>query len=97
MGKYYLTDGMYLLGYGECQDGLEMLHERDGLKVVIGSPPEILKPPPMPDDSYDKKRAMAYPPIADFVDAWVKGDDEALDAYRAACLAVKQRFPKPSN
>lgn len=43
---------------------------------------------------YTRKRALKYPPTADFLDAWVKGDDKALEAYRAACLAVKKEFPK---
>lgn len=97
MGKYYLTDGKYLLGYGECQNGHEHLYDGEGWKVELGEPPDNLRPPPLPDDAYDKQRAMAYPPLADFVDAWVKGDDAAMERYRAACVAVKQRFPKPSN
>lgn len=97
MGKYYITDGKYLLGYGECQNGHEHLHGGNGLTVIIGQHPDNLRPPPMQDDAYDKKRASAYPPIADFVDAWVKSDDAALERYRVACLDVKARFPKPSN
>lgn len=41
-----------------------------------------------------RQRAAAYPPIGDLGDAIVKGG-EALEAYKAACLAVKARFPKP--
>lgn len=43
---------------------------------------------------YAVKRAAAYPPQTDFLDAWVKQDEKALDAYRAACFAVKDKFPK---
>jgi hypothetical protein len=39
-------------------------------------------------------RAKAYPPKEDYLDAVVKGDQPAIDAYRAACLAVKLRYPK---
>ena len=39
-------------------------------------------------------RANDYPPIADFADAWVKQDEAALEAYRQACLAVKDKYPK---
>lgn len=41
------------------------------------------------------QRAAAYPPLADFADAWVKNDSVALEAYRAACQAVKAKYPKP--
>ena len=39
-------------------------------------------------------RAKAYPPAADYLDAVVKGDSVAIDAYKAACLAVKAKYPK---
>jgi len=43
---------------------------------------------------YDELRRLEYPPIADFVDAYVKGDQTAIDEYVAACLAVKEKYPK---
>lgn len=45
--------------------------------------------------NYAQKRALEYPPIADYIDGVVKGDQAQIDAYIAACLAVKERFPKP--
>lgn len=42
-----------------------------------------------------ENRKREYPPIADFADAWVKQDDEALEEYRQKCLAVKAKYPKP--
>lgn len=39
-------------------------------------------------------RAKAYPPKEDYLDAIVKGDQEALGAYVAACHEVKARYPK---
>ena len=44
---------------------------------------------------YVRQRIMAYPEISEFVDAWVKGDEEALEEYRQQCLAVKAKYPKP--
>lgn len=44
--------------------------------------------------SYQRKRAPEYPPIADFLDAWVKQDEQALEAYRQQCLSVKNKYPK---
>lgn len=39
-------------------------------------------------------RAEAYPPMADYLDAKVKGDTAQEQAYIDACLAVKQKYPK---
>jgi hypothetical protein len=44
--------------------------------------------------AYIAKRASEYPPITDYIDGVVKGDQAQIDKYIADCLAVKQRFPK---
>lgn len=44
--------------------------------------------------AYKKLRAAEYPPIEDYLDAVVKGDQEQLQAYINACLAVKEKYPK---
>jgi hypothetical protein len=46
-------------------------------------------------NDYYRKRLYSYPELGEFVDAWVKGDDSALEEYRQKCLAVKAQFPKP--
>lgn len=38
-------------------------------------------------------RAEAYPPMADYLDAKVKGDAAQEAAYVAACLNVKEKYP----
>ncbi len=51
-------------------------------------------------DDYAKRRAREYPPLTDLADALVhqaNGDDTKLEAYLAACRAVKERYPKPSE
>ena len=45
--------------------------------------------------AYIAKRAAEYPPITDYLDGIVKGDQEQIDAYIAACQAVKNKYPKP--
>jgi hypothetical protein len=47
------------------------------------------------DTLYQKLRAREYPPLTDYVDAVVKNDQEQIDAYIAACQAVKNKYPKP--
>jgi len=43
---------------------------------------------------YDVKRQAEYPPMTDYLDAVVKGDEVAKQAYIDACLAVKAKYPK---
>ena len=39
-------------------------------------------------------RKNAYPPMANYLDAIVKNDNEALKTYLDACLAVKEKYTK---
>jgi hypothetical protein len=54
-----------------------------------------LEPTPQPKQSYADLRRAEYPPIADMIDGLVKNDQEQIEAYRAACLAIKAKYPKP--
>ena len=54
---------------------------------------DALRPKP-PEPTYAQKRAAEYPPITDYLDGVVKGDQAQIDAYIAACLAVKAKYPK---
>ena len=44
--------------------------------------------------AYIAKRATEFPPITDYIDGVVKGDQAQIDKYIADCLAVKARHPK---
>lgn len=44
--------------------------------------------------AYIAKRAAEYPPITDYLDGIVKGDQAQIDKYIADCLAVKAKYPK---
>lgn len=46
---------------------------------------------------YQRDRANEYPSINDYIDGVVKNDQAQVQAYIAACLAVKLRFPKPTT
>ena len=46
-------------------------------------------------NAYKAKRQQEYPPITDYIDGVVKGDQAQIDAYIAACQAVKDKYPKP--
>lgn len=43
---------------------------------------------------YQRLRAAEYPPITDYIDGVVKGDQAQIDKYIADCLAVKAKYPK---
>lgn len=44
---------------------------------------------------YQRLRKPEYPPIEDYVDGIVKGDEAQVQAYIDACIAVKAKYPKP--
>lgn len=43
---------------------------------------------------YQKLRQQEYPPIEDYIDGVVKGDQAQIDEYIVKCLAVKSKYPK---
>jgi hypothetical protein len=45
-------------------------------------------------DAYKYKRQAEYPPITDYLDGIVKGDQAQIDKYIADCQAVKAKYPK---
>lgn len=46
-------------------------------------------------ESYKQKRRSEYPPIQDYIDGVVKGDQAQIQAYIDACQEVKVKYPKP--
>jgi hypothetical protein len=46
-------------------------------------------------NAYITNRAKEYPPITDYLDGVVKGNQTQIDKYIADCLAVKTKYPKP--
>ena len=44
--------------------------------------------------TYAQKRAAEYPPMTDYLDGVVKGDQAQIDKYIADCLAVKAKYLK---
>jgi hypothetical protein len=45
-------------------------------------------------NEYKEKRRNEYPSIIEYIDGVVKGDQAQIDAYIAACQAVKAKYPK---
>ncbi len=44
---------------------------------------------------YYRARAKEYPDFKEYLDGVVKGDQDQIQAYIDACLAVKAKYPKP--
>ncbi len=49
------------------------------------------------DTQYQRDRKQEYPPIEDYIDGVVKGDQDQINEYIQKCLAVKAKYPKPNN
>lgn len=45
-------------------------------------------------ENYALLRKAEYPPIEEYMDAYVKGNTTAIKAYKDKCLAVKEKYPK---
>lgn len=56
--------------------------------VIVNSAPVVV------ERTYAEKRAAEYPPFTDYIDGVVKCDQAQIDAYIAACQAIKTKYPK---
>lgn len=63
-------------------DGNEVAYDKDAVQAYVDA------------HAYIAKRAAEYPPLTDYVDGVVKGDQAQIDKYIADCLAVKLKYPK---
>jgi hypothetical protein len=63
-------------------DGNEVAYDKSAVQAYVDA------------HAYIAKRASEYPPITDYIDGVVKGDQAQIDKYIADCLAVKARHPK---
>jgi len=65
--------------------------DKDGNKVEIDL---SLVESWLDPEQYKYQRAREYPPITDYIDGIVKGDNAQVQSYIDACLAVKNKYPK---
>jgi FMN phosphatase YigB (HAD superfamily) len=65
--------------------------DKDGKKVAIDKAKVNAWVNP---NAYQQKRLVEYPPMADYLDGIVKGDDTQVQKYIDDCLAVKAKYPK---
>ena len=64
-------------------DGNEVAYDKAAVEAYVDA------------HAYIAKRQAEYPPYTNYLDGIVKGDQEQIDAYIAACQAVKTKYPKP--
>ena len=63
-------------------DGNEVAYDKAAVQAYVDA------------HAYIAKRASEYPPITNYIDGVVKGDQAQIDKYIADCLAVKAKYPK---
>lgn len=47
--------------------------------------------------AYQRLRAKEYPDFREYLDGIVKNDTDQINQYIQECLAVKEKYPKPSG
>lgn len=97
--KHYKNDKDEVFGFSEDQEvpvGLVEITKAEADRLGVLNY-EKSRETEVAKLDYVRQRILFYPPLGEFVDAWVKGDEAALEEYRAECLAVKARFPKPAG
>ena len=77
----------------ELEDGIEIIPMTDAEVAEVKIKAEAAEAE-WASTQYQKDRAKEYPPITDYIDGVVKGDQAQIDAYIAACQAVKAKYPK---
>ena len=90
-----VPDALFSL-QGEDLDGIDWQDERDRPTdaEILAEVDEVWSA--WNAEEYKRLRKPEYPPIEDYIDGVVKGDQAQIDAYIAACQAVKTCFPKPA-
>jgi len=63
-------------------DGNEVAYDKSAVQAYVDA------------HAYIAKRVAEYPPVTDWLDGMVKGDQAQIDKYISDCLAVKARHPK---
>ncbi len=85
------TDAIYKLNTSVIRTVGDVAYDADGNEVVYD---KAAVQAYVDAHAYIAKRAAEYPPITDYIDGVVKGDQAQIDKYIADCLAVKAKYPK---
>lgn len=81
---------------GDTYEGLEWQDEYQAKPTEAEVNAEITRlEAEYQSNEYQRLRAAEYPPMSDYLDGVVKGDQAQIDKYIADCQAVKAKYPKP--
>ncbi len=81
---------------GDDYSGLTWMDESVPQPSMVEITEELARLQEAYDSSeYQRLRAPEYPDFKEYLDGVVKGDQAQIDAYIAACQAVKDKYPKP--
>ena len=95
-----LEPGIYLMPAGTIDAEQPVIPENHRARWVDNSWTFESLPIIVPDETsvieqtYAQKRVAEYPPVTDYLDGIVKGDQAQIEKYIADCLAVKDKYPK---
>lgn len=92
MYNYYKDAENNVHAYDETQtpaEGLTAITEQEKDALILQAQNAVFA-----RMTYKEKRKAEYPPMSDYVDGVVKGDQAQINAYVAACLAIKAKYPK---
>jgi hypothetical protein len=85
--------------YKDLNNGLHFIDDAsfahylpEGCVEITEAEAEALRP--VYQSTYSEQRAAEYPDFREYLDGVVKGDQAQIDAYIAACQAVKDKYPK---
>jgi hypothetical protein len=85
--------------YKDLNNGLHFIDDAsfahylpEGCVEVTDAEAQALRP--VHELTYAQKRAAEYPPMTDYLDGVVKGDQAQIDKYIADCQAVKAKYQK---
>jgi hypothetical protein len=97
--KHYKNTNNEVFGFDDNQEVPFGLIEITKLEVdTLGKQNcEIAREAELAQLDYVRQRVFAYPELGEFVDAWVKGDESALEEYKQKCLDIKAKYPKPAG
>lgn len=70
-------------------DGLIQIEELEASEITKRNSEQLFD-----SQDYYRKRLYSYPPIGEFIDAFIKGDADAMEEYKKECFAVKAKYPK---
>lgn len=66
----------------------------NGATIIVQDGKYLIVAATVKEATYSELRAAEYPPMTDYLDGIVKGDQDQINKYIADCLAVKAKYPK---